>query len=273
MEIHSKNISMKEIEIISLLGELQLMECTLIYSIDGNCLNEYEGKHIGRTQWDILKIYKEIIHPFHRIKSPSYSTGIYSFIGAGSTLKDNEEYFEYILHEILKILKVPVHGTKLRLQRDILEFARHCIEGLKKDDIEIKEFSLLHGDLYNGNILIHNNRYAMIDFEYLRFGPSLMEWAFLLFWDLVVCDKANNRSKIIEKILSDIRILIDNDILDTDDVRMICDIYLPIILGFSLHNAIENNYLFNDTIIKGIDSFWRSEYKMMRTEIGIYEKI
>lgn len=271
MKTHSKNISNKEIEIISLLKELQLMDCTLICSINGNSLEEYKGNHVGRTQWDILKLYKEIIYPFHSIKSIFYSPGVYSFIGIESPLTNNEPYLNYLSNEILKLCELPEGDVHSQLRSEIKKKAIHSIEGLKKNKIEIKEFSLLHGDLYNGNILIHNDRYAMIDFEYLRFGPSLIEWAFLLFWDLVVCDKTNTRRKIIEKILSDIRTLIDNDILSVDDVRLICDIYLPSILFFSLHNAIDNNYLFNNTIIKGIDLFWKSEYKIVRTEIGIYE--
>lgn len=273
MKIHSKMVSLKEREIILLLKELNLWDCTLIYNINENNLEEYEGHHVGRTQWDILKIYKEVIQPFHKIKSTSFSVGVYSFIEIDSVLANNETYLDYLLREILRMLEIPCCDSYSQLRREILASARYCIERLIKNDIEIKEFSLLHGDLYNGNILIHNNRYAVIDFEYLRFGPSLMEWAFLLFWDLVVCDKRDNRRKIIKKILLEIRILIDNGILSKNDIELICDIYLPIILGFSLHNAINNNYLFNDTIIKGIELFWKFEYKIIRTEIGIYEKM
>lgn len=264
MRMHSKEVSKKEIEIISLLSDLNLLNCTLIFKVEGYSLKEFEGCHIGRTQWDILKMYKEIIYPFHDVKTDRYSPGVYSFMRVESSSINNSNYLEYLLKEIEVLLKLICVDSTTWLRRNIFESARKYIEGLINDDIEIKDFSLLHGDLYNGNVLIRNNKYALIDFEYIRFGPPLLEWSFLLFWDLIVNDNLCIRKVIVNKVLSEIEILINNNILTKLDIVLVCDLYLPVILGFSLHNAINNRYDNSKTVINGIDYFWKYEYELIR---------
>lgn len=263
MKMHYKKISKKDIEIISLIQELNLMKITLINRVQGNILIEYEGKHIGRTQWDILKMYEEIIYPFHSVKTSQYSAGIYSFWD-GVSLNYEKSYLDYLKNEIEVLRKFPVTDSYTRFRSEICGIAINALEKFIKKGVDVKEFSLLHGDLYNGNILINAGRYVLIDFEYLRFGPPLLEWAFLLCWDLIVNDNKEIRKRIVLKVLSEKKKLIENNILTQLEMEMIFEMYMPVILSYAVHSAINNQYKESTKILELIKLFWKEEYKILK---------
>lgn len=261
--MHKKEISEQELQILPLLQELDLMDCTLIHSVNGNILTEYDGEHIGRTQWDILKMYREVIHPLHAIKQNRFSSGVYSFWGSCCENKECD-YRKHLLHELDALSITACEAEDALLLKELCEQARRKIESLIEQNIPIGEFCLLHGDLHNGNILIRDDRYALIDFEYMRLGPALLEWSFVLFWDLVVNIHPEARERIEKKIRSEIRELIRNRILSEYDVELIMELYLPLILGMSLYSALKGQYADCRIIIEGIRIFRRSEYTQIR---------
>ena len=91
-----------EVEIIGILEYFSLKDITLIYSLNDNTLYERVGFHQSRLEWDIIKIYSEVLYPLHVIKTNSFTPGIYTFINSGNRVR-NDDYFDHILDE-LKVL-------------------------------------------------------------------------------------------------------------------------------------------------------------------------
>ena len=264
MKTHKKTISNQEIEIIALLKELSLAENTLIHSVQNNILIEYEGYHIERAKWRIIKMYKEAIMPFHSIHSKRFTPGIYSFMSS-NMLSNETDYRRYLLSELERIIVInSPESETTHLKKEIYTVAKTEIEGLIRNDIEIKDFCLLHGDLYNGNILIYDDRYSLIDFEYLRFGPSQMEWAFLLFWDTITELNNHKRKNCVNSIMQNIAELKEAGILTNTCHMLIINMFLPVLLCTVLQYCENKKYENTAEILQGISKFWRYEYCLFK---------
>lgn len=262
MKMHRKQISQAETEIISMLEELSLTNYTLISSVKDGILEEYEGHHIERSQWDIRKLYEEIIKPFHSIKINKFSPGIYSFWGT-CDCSIQEDYRYYLLEE-LQQQKCVNTG---RIQKEAYEIAVSTLKRLIKNGEEVNEFCLLHGDLYNGNILVKDNRYAIIDFEYVKFGPPLLEWAFVLFWDAIVEKDQEKQEVLFGAVSNDIVRVKKNGILNAHDIRMIFDLYLPVIACCVFYYCEKNAYEFSKEFENAMNDFWRKKYYELKDEL------
>lgn len=266
MEMHKKYISNQEVEIIQLLHELSLDDCTLIYSVEGNMLVEYKGSHISRSKWDICKLYEEILLPFRNIKAEHFTPGFYCHMNADISPREND-YRLYLVKELGEILGLADGKMGTTLKYDVYCYVREAVEGLINDDIEINQFCLLHGDLYNGNILMHNGRYSMIDFEYIRFGPPQLEWAFLLFWDTLTEIDENKRNIFLAKIVEDIKTLREKKLVSITDIRLVLEIFLPAIVATALHFFDEGRFGESAMIKNGMTNFWNNEYIMIKEEL------
>lgn len=267
MNLHKKIISNEEVQIVQLLNDLKLLDCTLIQKIENNVLIEKCGKHVSRNQWDILKIYVEVIAPFHSIKSDDFSPGFYCHLNLMQDVKE-KDYRVYMLNGIRKTINYTIskedsNDVKYKIYKEI----EKTINGLIKDDFKINQFNLLHGDLYNGNVLFLNGKYSLIDFEYIRFGPFQLEWAFLLFWDLIVENDIEKRKIFFNKIRNDLRILKTNHILNNSDMRLIIELYLPSIVCLSLNSCDRNVYTNEKIIREGLIRFWDYEYYVFKEEM------
>lgn len=266
-KMHRKVISNEEIEIIRQLEELSLIQNTLIHSVEDNMLIEYEGVHVTRTEWQIGKIYNEAIKPFHSIRSNRFTPGIYSFMSS-NTLCDEVDYRFYLLEELNKIIIPAAHNLESYiLKRELYTVAKSGINRLIRDNIEINDFCLLHGDLHNGNILMHNSKYALTDFEYMRFGPQQIEWAFFLFWDAITELKMNVRRAYINSVAQNIIELKKSNILDEFNYSLIAHVFLPVLLCLVIQYCENGKYVNNAEIINGINIFWRSEYSLFKGDL------
>jgi len=101
--MHSKTITDQEKEIIGMLDELGLLGCTAVSSVEGDTLIEYEGVHEDRTGWDIIKLWKEAMEPFHRVRTGRFMPGIYSFMNSGTPGADGA-YTAYLRKELDRII-------------------------------------------------------------------------------------------------------------------------------------------------------------------------
>lgn len=266
MEMHKKYISNQEVEIIQLLHELSLDDCMLIYSVEGNTLVEYKGIHISRSKWDICKLYEEILLPFRNIKVKHFTPGFYCHMNANISPKE-DDYRLYLVKELGEILGLTDNKMGTKLKYNIYCYVKKAVEGIINDDIKINQFCLLHGDLYNGNILMYNGRYSMIDFEYIRFGPPQLEWAFLLFWDTLTETEKNKRNIFLTKTVEDIKTLREKKLINTTDVRLVLEIFLPSIIASALHFCDEGKFSENSMIKKGMINFWNNEYIMIKEKL------
>lgn len=264
---HKKMISNRELEAIYYIKNRSLMENTLICSVNGNLLEEFEGKHLDRVKWDIVKMYNEAIKPFHNIQVDRFSPGIYSFMGSNKAFNEMD-YIKYLLFELNEIVELTSSKGDNKVLKGVLyNIATITLENLKRNNIEIKDFCLCHGDLYNGNILLYDNKYALIDFEYLRFGPFQMEMAFFLFWDVITTNDKNMYEKGILTLHNNITELMNNNIINKFDYNLIINLYLPLLLCCSLQYCECEKYVFNEKIQAGIHYFCKNDFDMFR-EIG-----
>lgn len=261
MKMHRKQISQNEIDTIVMLNELLLLDYTLIAAIEDETLVEYEGYHIGRSQWDINKLYREVVQPFHNIKFDKFGPGIYSFWG--SEITQRKDYRYHLLEELKNMGCENADSVKGK----VYKLANKTLNQLIMDGKEIKEFSLLHGDLYNGNILVRDNRYAVIDFEYVTFGPPLLEWTFLLFWDAIIESDEGKKVTLFETVSRDIEIIKKNGIIEKSEIRLIFDLYLPVMLCFVLHNCENYRYDRSSEVESAVCDFWINEYYKLRGEL------
>lgn len=264
MKIHKKQISAEEAEIVNLINELSLKKYTLIQACDGNTLIEWEGCHVNRLYWNITQLYNDAVRPFHNITVPYFTKGIYSFMGTGEDISESD-YRKYIDVEVKHLIarKFPTDPFVSSVYLSV----RNGIKELIQKNIRIDRFCLLHGDLYNGNILWCNNRYALIDFEFLRFGPPEIEWAFFLFWDLITEKNVEMRGKITQKIVEELFELRKENLLSYTQEISIVYVFVPIILSAALHYCGLQKYEDSNFIRRGIEIFWTKEYKTIQKAI------
>lgn len=267
MSVHKKIISDEEVQIIQLLNDLELLGCTLIRQVEKNVLIEKEGEHISRTHWDIIKMYNEIIAPFHNIKSDRFSPGFYCHLNFTVDVEKND-FRIYLLNGLKEAIGYTIDKqNSSEVKYEIFRLIDKTIKGLIEDDFEINQFSLLHGDFYNGNVMFIDGKYSLIDFEYVRFGPSQLEWAFLLFWDLIVENNRDKREKFFYKVRSDLKILMTNHILSNEDLRLMIELYIPSIVCLSLSSCDKNTFIDKNIVRDGLMRFWNKEYNIIKGDI------
>lgn len=267
MNVHKKIISDEEVQIIQLLNDLKLLECTLVQKVENNVLVEKEGKHISRTHWDIIKMYNEIIAPFHNIKMDRFSPGFYCHLSLTQGTEEND-YKVYLLNGLKKTIGYTIDKKDSNeVKYKIFRLIEKTIKGLIEDDFEINQFNLLHGDFYNGNVMLIDGKYSLIDFEYVRFGPSQLEWAFLLFWDLIVENNREKREKFFCKVCSDLKTLMTNHILSNEDLKLIIELYLPSIVCLSLNSCDKSAFIDKNIVREGLMRFWNKEYSIIKGDI------
>ena len=266
MSEYKKQISDREVQIIQLLEDLALFPCTLIKKIENNVLVETCGNHISRMQWDILKVNNDIIAPLRKFQSKKFSPGFYCHMNSLTKI-DESDYRLYLLQEIKENIGRAVDkGKKYDEKYIIYREVEKTIRWLIDKKVEINQFYLLHGDLYNGNILYYQGKYAMIDFEYVRFGPSQLEWAFLLFWDLIVESNTEKRENFMKKVRDDIITLKMHGVIDDMDIKMILELYLPCIVCLSMNSCDMGLFEACEEISYGLRKFWNSEYKIFKED-------
>lgn len=254
--LHTKKITFEQKEILSVLDDLDLLRCTLVHHIQDDTLFEYSGEHVSRLSWDIIGLYHQAIKPFHEIKFTNYMPGLYCFISAAPP-EQTDDYLSYLD----KLVQTQVFSVgQNSVLREAYAACHKSICKMREAQAVIDSFSLLHGDLHNGNILAYNGRYALIDFEYLRVGPSELEWAFLLFWDYITQPNIQLRRKLKEKTASDISAAYDTGILTAYQVFLIITLFLPAIVCAGIVGCIEETYRDSLQIQRSLEKFWTEEY-------------
>ena len=263
--LYSKKITLGQREILSVLNDLDLLQFTLFHHVDGDILFEYAGKHVNRLSWNIIELYDQAIKPFHEIKFTNYTPGLYCFIQTPlPTQTDNYlSYLDKVIQE--QVFRV---GQNIVVCEAYTAFYKGICE-MRENHIAINSYSLLHGDLHNGNVLKYNGRYSLIDFEYVRVGPSELEWAFLLFWDYITQPRIELRKQLKEKVALDIALIYDNGILTAHQVFLIIAVFLPAIVCAGITGCIEGVYKDSLLIQRSLEKFWSEEYPNFLTFLNV----
>lgn len=166
---------------------LNLQDAVIPFQLDGNSVVMSLGKTISMCEVDFEKLYNECLKPLYSIQFRSYSPGIYSFWGLDSNVPICEQYCEYLRNQIHSINDTKILPRWLPLASYIKNNLLDSL-ALYEDSVNSTKFSLLHGDLFSGNILTFEGKYKLIDLEYMRFGPIQSELAFFLIWDILNAD-------------------------------------------------------------------------------------
>ncbi len=112
---------------------MELLGCTLIRQVEKNVLIEKEGEHISRTHWDIIKMYNEIIAPFHNIKSDRFSPGFYCHLNFTVDVEKND-FRIYLLNGLKEAIGYTIDKqNSSEVKYEIFRLIDKTIKGLMSD--------------------------------------------------------------------------------------------------------------------------------------------
>lgn len=241
------NLNQREINALNCLNELELNYITVPYRIEGTDLYMQDGKTIEKGRIDKDKLFKECLSKMYRISFQNYSSGFYAFWKTNELPKLGERYGTYLS----RIVKNSPCDDECRELRDF------CVLSLNKNIRKLNEFDsfyLLHGDLHLGNILLYDNKYKLIDFEFMRIGPIEIELVFLFYWT----DVCTNNCKLLEKKV-EFDSFVGRNRIDVSK-ELSWEIFLPFLLLEGWLACISGQYKNNRRILYGIKRIWK-EYR------------
>lgn len=251
-----KFLSNEENEIFSLLETLGLQNITVPYSRNENTLTMEKGKTLLYDSIDLAKLYFDVLYKMYSYRNTKYSKGIYCFLQSSQCEEVKaKNYYEYLKEEIDCIEKKYIVTIDVSLQEiyyKLLAISRDNLDKYKKYFIGLTEFELLHGDLFSGNILQYNERYVLIDFEYMRFGPFISEIAFILCWDIISdVESCWNIRLLYDKIQS----ILINNIITEEEKEIILNFYIPLYSSLAMLFVSAGKYDNSNIIKKGLVKF------------------
>jgi hypothetical protein len=131
---------------------------------------------------NLTQLHQTLFAALHRFKRDRFTPGIYKYFTPYSiTYKSRTtNYIPHVLQQLKRILdrmsKVLSQLPSDNTLTSLLRYIEH-VSSQPEDWTPAAGYSLLHGDLHIGNIVKKNNRFLLIDYEYLRYGAAEMELA------------------------------------------------------------------------------------------------
>lgn len=123
-----------------------------------------------------------LLDDLYEKRVPTFSTGIYAFMGSQQTVNADEPYYLHLEREVERIVqKTRIDTDKKYYFNMAYEMYRSKIKGVR--NLKLDNYVLLHGDLHSRNIVKWKNSYKLIDWEYLQMGLREIEIAYYLIWD------------------------------------------------------------------------------------------
>ncbi len=233
------------------LDHLGITHIMVPHRITDGVLYMERGTHPSRLDLDVVRLFQSVLIHMYQCHSDDYSPGIYSFMGSGSA-SDGTTYLSYLLHEVDLVLSdIPKAQDADVYLGSYRQFKRACkVIGDKFQP----DYCLLHGDLFIGNILVYQDQFRLIDFEFLRFGPLEVELAFLLCWDLIGHKELAEYSAYV--IARDLDALVHSKSISYDSAFVIKECLIPMFVLLAWHNASVGIYSDSDSILEGCSAFW-----------------
>ena len=266
-----------EIENLLYLRKLGVDDLIPNYSIcDGKIVYDEETKLPVAALFDVDTfefIYKDVLNKLYLHKSDKFSSGIYSYINKeyplNRTLFYEGAYIEYLKKEFCEIVKkYNVLNEECERFSLLLGFHNLVINRFDRfSDYSVSNYSLLHGDLHTGNILYckNENKYKMIDFEYLRFGMIELEVSNFMIQLL-------DGGEYVEKDFKDYinKILFQVSKFQKIDRKIIIELFFPLLLFFRLWRSLNEvnvkQTLVKNTVINVALDYLEGEYNECITD-------
>lgn len=157
---------------------------------------------------NFYRLYIDLLIPLYKFKRSTFTPGIYKYFvpySLNSEIKE-QHYVPYIMNELEKVVQdVSVQSPKLLEDKMFANLIRYLksISGHFENWKPHTGYSLLHGDLHIGNIVKKNNKFLLIDYEYLRYGASELEISNLIISSLIWHYKKGSRDEVFFKIILD----------------------------------------------------------------------
>lgn len=254
-----KRITQAEKNAYSVLKELGLSSVTIPHEIDGMLLRMQRGVHPDRLGLDFPKFYRQALFHLYSCSYESFSPGIYSFIYTDVAIGD-KSYLQYLRSAV----HLAYQNAKSQIADSIIPLCRESMDMFMQASISLAEeyspkYVLLHGDLFIGNILLYNEDYKLIDWEYLRLGPKELELAFCLCWDFITHVELCHYSSYV--IARDINALVSEGCIDSISKEAILNIFIPMIVVLSSVYASMSMYDDSNDILAGLSAFWPKYHK------------
>ena len=251
-----KKINMREYAALISLQQLGLSHITLPFECMETEIVMPCADPISHRELSLSQIYRDCLKDLYSRKNDSFSPGIYAFYGSQEIPLGNDTYGTYLRRQIQDILNV-VDKSQFEVIRTFAKFCRKSLSiGLERhyDSLnDLSKFSLLHGDLHTGNILIYHDQYKLIDFEFLRFGPRQLELSFLMSWDYLSGEQAFPPTADMIKTASCIAATFS---LSKEEEQQIVDVFFPLIILLSIDGVNANRFANNTAFQKGLLSLY-----------------
>ena len=255
-KLFHKKINMREYAALISLQQLGLSHITLPFECLETELVMPFANSISPQKLSLSQIYRDCLKDLYSIKSDSFSPGVYAFYGSQVIPQGSDTYGAYLQRQIQDINNV-VEKSQFEVVRSIAKYCRKSLNlGLERhyDSLNnLSKFSLLHGDLHTGNILVYHNQYKLIDFEFLRFGPRQLELAFLMSWDYISGEQPFPTTADMAKKTSCIATIFS---LSEEEEQQIVDVFLPLIILLGIDGVNTNRFANNVAFQKGLLSLY-----------------
>lgn len=267
--IYEKIITQNEKEILSLLDEMGLSSITVPYKIVGDRLIMQKAQSlpdIGKAAIDIPRLYRQCLSSLYKYSNTTFSCGIYGIFRSKNNICTETNYFLYLKNEVDRIsneLKNYLNPELVLIYKNAINFFEIGLENYRDYFEKKTHFELLHGDLFSGNILLYDNKYVLIDFEYMRFGPKLSEISFLLLWDIITIPRLNKKASLLD---DDIDKLRNNNIITDEEKMVLKKVYIPLYIALICLYVSAERYRDCEIISKGVVAFFKNYYGNMRCE-------
>ena len=250
-KIVTKKLNSSEALAHTTLEHLGISHIMMPHWLRGDVLYMKRGTHPHRLDLDVVRLFQSVLMPMYQFRSAVCSPGIYSFMGT-NLVSGGTPYLRYLLHEVdLLLSDIPrTHDAEAYLG-SYRQFKRAC--GIIDNRFQ-PEYSLLHGDLFIGNILVYQDEFRLIDFEFLRFGPPEVELAFMLCWDLIGHKELAEYSAYV--ITRDLDALVHSKSISGESAFVIKECLIPMFVLLAWHNASVGIYSDPDSILEGCSAFW-----------------
>lgn len=233
-----KNTNTTEIQKLSIINDLDLSFITVPYETIDNILYMEVGIQESRLKLDIVNLYDQCLQYIYKFHFNYYSNNIYSFYKIIPCKMD--DYREFLLLQLNSLETFLLSKMESDLLKKYVEIRIDLDKYNEKASPIVNNFTVLHGDLFNGNIVKYKDKYKLIDFEYLLIGRRELELAFLLVWDFFSNKNIVQYSKII--INRDIELLINNEIINDFEKKEIINFYIPYLFLLSCLNLTDGRY-------------------------------
>lgn len=253
-----KRLGEQEASALNVLHDCGLSHITVPYKIEEAMLYMAYGDSVDAESLSATQLYQDCLKELHAVRTNRFTPRIYAFYGANLPLLAGEKYGAYLKRQTAA-LRANAVRSPYRIINAVFSYCSQALfQGFAKHEEALNglsSFSLLHGDLHCGNVLSMNGVYKLIDFEFMMFGPSQAEIAFLIFWKYISGDVPFPAPACLREQVSAISVETG---LGPAAKEQIAELYFPLFLFLAADSLTKGKYADPIPFQKGLKSFYEN---------------